>query len=81
MSILKQLLRNTKDFGETPDAVLKRLFLNKKIEEPAALDEDAEHVILWWKGVKFPEGLQLRAKAKPNITGLVKNGYIVGVFP
>ena len=73
------LLSETKDFGETPDIVLKRLFLNKKSSKQTAplVDEDAEHVILWWKGVKFKEGLKLRAKAKPNITGVVKDGYIV----
>jgi hypothetical protein len=76
--VYSYLLSQTKDFGETPDKVLRRLLLDKKAaKQQPPLDDDAEHVLLWWKGVKFPEGMQLRAKAKPNITGIIKNGYIV----
>ena len=73
---------NSKAVGfelNTPDAVLRNL-LGIGSHSKKHLDESTPaepKVMLRWKGVDFPEGMQMRFKGRPNDTATIKNGSIV----
>lgn len=48
-----------------------------KIKFPKKMDEKDKSKGMYWKGVKFWEGMQLRFKGRPNDRAIVKNGSIV----
>lgn len=71
---------NSKAVGfemSTPDAVLRNLLgINSSKKHPNELATEPK-ILLRWKGVDFPEGMQMRFKGRPNDTATIRNGSIV----
>jgi hypothetical protein len=72
---------NSKAIGfemSTPDAVLRNLLgINASKKNPNESTTSEPKILLRWKGVDFPEGMQMRFKGRPNEVATIKSGSIV----
>jgi hypothetical protein len=70
---------NSKAIGfdlNTPDKVLKKILGLSSTQNTLSAKKETI-VMLNYKGVDFPEGMQLRVKTRPSETAMVKGGRIL----